>query len=775
MNQQPAPTLQTLITQIRACLHPLTLMCLSFLCLSTAVMGQGTPPPGLIHRWSADGNARDSVGGQHGFLENGVTYTTGKFGNAFNLDGVDGRLVIGTTDSVNIGLQPGMTIELWIKPSDITSRTILEWENGSGRRARMELSASAGLSAYLSSDGITLGTRTKGDEIKLNTFQHIAWTSDAVSGTNLLYLDGVLKAYAKYPRVHADTTRQLYFGKADYAGRNFKGLMDEIRFYNRALSPTEILEISRPVPPAILTHPASQSAPLGANVTFNCVATGTSPLSYQWFREGVSLPGATGASLTLTNFQASQIGSYTVAVSNPLGTVASSSAALNIGARIPPSVTTQPISQLVTAGTDVMITVTADGSQPLNYQWRFNGTNLPGAIAASLPLPNVQLNQAGSYSVVIANDVGSVVSSNAVLAVAEEPTAPLITLEPEGQDVYVGEEITLVVEATGSPRPDYLWRRNTLNIPGGTNATLSLGSATTDMAGEYYVIVSNPNGTVLSTNVTLNVNPAPFVLESPRSIDVPVGDSTTLGVQMLGQPPFTYQWRRNGANLTDAGATAASYPIINLQADRAGSYDVVVMNGFGSVTSALANVSLAVPPAITVPLLAQSVPVGGTLTLIVGASGSSPNYLWLFNGQPVQGATNSSLIVPNFQSTNAGNYLVIVANGTPVPASSFTSVTVDRLPLITQHPESLAIILTEPARFAVETLGQPPFTYQWRRNGVDLSGETGTSLTFLAVQRTDSDVFSVHVSNAFGAVDSSNATLVLKQAHHGRKFRTTEF
>jgi hypothetical protein len=82
-----------------------------------------------------------------------------------------------------------------------------------------------------------------------------------------------------------------------------------------------------------------------------------------------------------------------------------------------PGIVSQPQNQTVAAGSTATFSVTASGSAPLTYQWRFNGTNLPGANSASLSLFNVQPQQAGNYSVVVSNAAGTVTSGNAVLTI----------------------------------------------------------------------------------------------------------------------------------------------------------------------------------------------------------------------------------------------------------------------------------------------------------------------------------------------------------------------
>jgi hypothetical protein len=100
--------------------------------------------------------------------------------------------------------------------------------------------------------------------------------------------------------------------------------------------------------------------------------------------------------------------------------VLSSNATLTVLA--PPAITTQPTNQNVYVGANASFSVTAIGSPPLSYQWNFNQTNIIASVTnATLLLTNVQPNQAGNYTVLVANPVNSILSSNAVLTVNPLP------------------------------------------------------------------------------------------------------------------------------------------------------------------------------------------------------------------------------------------------------------------------------------------------------------------------------------------------------------------
>ncbi|MEN9635847.1 MAG: hypothetical protein RL077_4251, partial [Verrucomicrobiota bacterium] len=143
--------------------------------------------------------------------------------------------------------------------------------------------------------------------------------------------------------------------------------------------------------PVISTQPASQSVTAGANVTFAVVATGTPSPTYQWRKDGTAITNATNASLVLSAVATTAAGSYTVAVTNSAGTVTSSAAVLTVtAAPVGPTISSQPVAQVVIAGSSASFAVTATGSGTLTYQWYFTPKSsttpqmLSAATAASL-------------------------------------------------------------------------------------------------------------------------------------------------------------------------------------------------------------------------------------------------------------------------------------------------------------------------------------------------------------------------------------------------------
>ncbi len=197
-----------------------------------------------------------------------------------------------------------------------------------------------------------------------------------------------------------------------------------------------------PVAPVITNQPQDRVAGEGQSTTFTVGASGTLPLSYQWyFNTNTLLAGKTTATLSLSALQTNQSGGYSVIVTNVAGAATSLVASLTITSMPPtaPSVTTQPKSQTVSEGQTATFTVLATGTPPLIYQWYFNtDTILPSATTRALTLEAVTTNDAGGYSVVVTNSVGAQTSVVAQLTVLPAPTNGTFYVATNGNDTNAG-------------------------------------------------------------------------------------------------------------------------------------------------------------------------------------------------------------------------------------------------------------------------------------------------------------------------------------------------
>src|SRR5207302_1668743 len=334
-------------------------------------------------------------------------------------------------------------------------------------------------------------------------------------------------------------------------------------------------------PPEITSPPQPQAVAAGANVTFSITATGTSPLAYQWVHDGTNVPGATTTTLNLNSVQVTDAGSYAVIVSNSLGSVISPEAQLTVNGL--PVITMQPSSQTARRGGKATFSVAAAGTAPLSYQWQKNETNIIGATPASLTLSDVQTVDIGAYRVIVANLFGSATSVVANLTISLPPT---LISQPQSQTVAAGANATFTVAATGDPPLTYQWLFEGAPIAGATDASLTLTNVQAFDAGNYALLVSNPGGSVISSNAVLTVISPPVIFLQPQSVNVEPGETAFFLVGAAGSNPLSYQWRKYDTNLP--GANASTLQLTNVQTSDAGPYTVVISNSLGSVTSDVA-------------------------------------------------------------------------------------------------------------------------------------------------------------------------------------------
>ena len=173
--------------------------------------------------------------------------------------------------------------------------------------------------------------------------------------------------------------------------------------------------------PSITQQPTNQTVLPGTNATFNVTAIGDPPLTYQWYFNSTNpIPGATAATLIISNPQINNAGPYSVVVFNPFGAATSSIATLTVNTA--PIITNQPANQTVATNTVATFRVGAIGAQPLSYQWRVNGSPIPvTGTAAAYSRTAFATNNGEIYDVVITNSLGAVTSSPARLTVVSGP------------------------------------------------------------------------------------------------------------------------------------------------------------------------------------------------------------------------------------------------------------------------------------------------------------------------------------------------------------------
>ena len=312
-----------------------------------------------------------------------------------------------------------------------------------------------------------------------------------------------------------------------------------------------------------------------------------------------------------------------------------------------PLILVQPVSQTVGFGANLVLSVVATNS-PTRYQWYLNDALLARATNSVYAITNAQGTNAGFYEVVVSSAVGSVTSSPAVLAVAKLP----LTLLTQPVDVTVGPVTNIVttnsatfrVNASGMAPPTYQWTFWATNLPGATNATLTVSNVSLEVAGPYAARATDGFTTLTTTNAMLRLLVKPTIVVPIQPQSVVYGGTATFSVWVEPQHPavpISFRWLRGGIYfLTNDQPT-----LIVSQVTTSSTYQVVAANSAGS----------AFKPPVLLTVLADTDRDG------------LPDNLEMAMGYPTNNATDGAL---DYDGDGMSNAAEVAAGTDPMDPSS---------------------------------------------------------------------------------------------------------
>jgi uncharacterized repeat protein (TIGR01451 family) len=267
--------------------------------------------------------------------------------------------------------------------------------------------------------------------------------------------------------------------------------------------------------PVITTDPQGQTVSLGSPVTFSASATGQGTIGFQWHFNTASIAGATNSVYPIGSARTNDAGSYFVIATNTYGSATSAVATLTVA--VAPLILTNPASLTVVTGSTAAFSVTALGAADLGYQWRFNGTNLVGAITSACAVTNAQLSNQGTYTVVVSNYAGSVTSAPASLTVYFWSANGVVISQIYGGGGNSGatyrNDYVELLNAGSTPVNLGTWSVQYASASGSTWQKADL--AGTIQPGQYYLVQlasGGANGVLLpaanATNTGINISAA---------------------------------------------------------------------------------------------------------------------------------------------------------------------------------------------------------------------------------------------------------------------------
>ena len=429
------------------------------------------------------------------------------------------------------------------------------------------------------------------------------------------------------------------------------------------------------IPPIIKVQPKDQWVFEGENVLFFATALGSSPLSYQWYKDGFPIENANTSQLIISGTQLSDAGSYVVEVTNPAGTLMSRQAMLlvQVFIPVPPSIVLQPENQIVMVGESASFVVAASGSEPLNYQWYKNGIPIEGAVRNSYTIPEVKKgDQANLYTVRVNNMLSHLMSAPAGLTVMDGPILKkgdfIIAIDPNSSSYPSNENPPLAID--GDTGTKYL------NF-GGANS----GFIVTPSVGHSLI----SSFTITTANDVEGRDPASYDIygtsEKILSKDKSPGNAegwTWIASGNLSLP--TERFSESGWINIENNTPYRSYKVVfpSLKVPSVGMMQLSEFQFYGVVWTNGAPV-IATQPSDYVVL------EGGTAILSAVAMGTLPlRYQWYKDGNILPGEKAPRITFPNSNPSDSGVYFLEVTNSLGTTASNQATLTV--IPEVIEPP-----------------------------------------------------------------------------------------
>jgi trimeric autotransporter adhesin len=547
--------------------------------------------------------------------------------------------------------------------------------------------------------------------------------------------------------------------------------------------------------PAITTQPISQTVCVGSPVSFSVAASGTG-LNYQWMNgtttltNGGDFSGVNTPTLTINPTSFSDTSSFYHVVITGSCTPNDTSVKVSLMLNTAPSITTQPVSQTVCAGTPVSFSVSATGTG-LTYQWMngttnlANGGNLSGVNTPTLTINPANLSDTSSFYHVII--IGSCTPNDTSVKVSLMlNTAPGITTQPVSQTVCLGSSTSFSVNATGTGL-SYQWMNGTTILTNGGNFSgvntpvLTISPANLSDTSSFYdvIITGNCGLKDSSIKVSLKLNTAPGITTQPISQTVCAGSSVSFSVAATGTG-LIYHWMNgstilaNGGNISGANTAMLTINPTSLS-DSSSIYNVVV-SGMCTPNDTSLKVSLMIntAPSIITPATSQTVCAGSPVSFSVAAIGTGISYQWmngttiLANSGNFSGVNTSILTInpANISDTSSFYHVVIAGSCAPNDTSLRVSLMLNTAPSIITQVSSQTVCAGSPVSFSVAATGTG-LTYQWRKgtvnlvNGGTISGANTAMLTINPTNLSDtSSFYNVVVSGMCTPNDTSIKALL---------------
>lgn len=652
-----------------------------------AIISPQQAPRGLVGWWRGESNVLDQFSGWIGYETNGAGYGPGKVGTGFTFDGVNDQVIIPNSPTFNFAANQNFSVEAWIQALP-TPGNYVDVAEIATKAYTPESSQSVGWSLFLIQGnlGFLMSQApmspnnssywvSSSPKLQDGVFHHVAVTVDRASNVGgKLYVDGNLVLTFDPTPESGDLSTEgpLFIGSHDNStiNANFKGIIDEVSLYNRALTIEEISSIHQaddsgklvqPFAPVITMQPANQTVAQGKEATINVMTIGTPPLAYQWIFNGTNIVGATNNPLTMDNVQLADSGEYAVVITNAAGSVTSSNAVLT-----------------------VLLPLTAP--QGLVGWWR-GESNVVDEFSGSI---GSATNEAGYGP----GKVGTGFSFNGVAGRVIVPNSPTLN---------IGSNHNFSVEAwiQGQPTPgNYVGVAEIVSKAYTPDSSQSVGWSLFLSQGCLGFLMSQPP--MFGFNSSIWGSSGPNLQDGLfHHVGVTVDRSSATGGKLYvdGSLVLVFDPTPESGDLsTDGPLYIGCHDNSTINSNFKGIIDEVSIYNRALSSNEMALIYqmagagktiLPSPPIIATQPASQRVTRGDNVAMEVGAGGSQPlTCQWLFKGENIAGATNFSLMLTNVQFTQSGIYSVTVSNELGFVISSNAILRVDFPPAVVRAQDA---------------------------------------------------------------------------------------
>ncbi len=526
----------------------------------------------------------------------------------------------------------------------------------------------------------------------------------------------------------------------------------------------------------------------GVSVTFTATPTngGTTP-TYQWKNNGTAITGATNATYTSTTLANGNLITCVMTPTAPCNTssATSNTVTMTVNPLLTPVVSIAASSSTICSGANATFTATpTNGGGTPSYQWKKNGTNISGATASTYSSTTLANNDVISVNMTTSTTcyTAQTVTSNNVTMTVNQNLTPTVSITASNNIICSGTSVTFTATPTnGGGTPSYQWKKNGTNISGATTSTYT----STTFANNDVISVDMTTSTACytaqtatSNNVTMTVNQnlTPTVSIAASINNICAGTSVTFtATPTNGGSTPGYQWKKNGTNIS--GATAATYSSSTIANNDVMS--VVITTSIACYTAQTAtsnNVTMTVnsilTPSVSIAASSNTICAGSSVifTATPTNGGGTPLYQWKNNGTNISSATNAT-----YSSSAIANGDVLSVNMTtstacytaPTASSNNVTMTVNQnlTPSVSIAASNNNICAGSSVTFtATPTNGGSTPSYQWVKNGTNISGATAS--TFSSSSLANGDVVGVMMTSSIACytaltASSNNVTMVV--------------